>query len=85
MQFQTFCLDNSSPSNTRPDFVQDPQKSLVILFGASSFLDSPERVQEVCHTFSGIPVIVCVRMAACVCLLVLIGLLANSFGQFKSG
>jgi len=59
MQVQTFCLDNSSPSITRPDFVQDPEKSLVILFGASSFLDSPERVQEVCRTFSGIPVIGC--------------------------
>ena len=59
MQVQTFCLDNSSPSITRPDFLQDPEKSLVILFGASSFLDSPDRVQEVCRTFSGIPVIGC--------------------------
>jgi len=59
MNVQTFCLDNSSPSITRPDFVQDPQKSLVILFGSSSFLESPDRVQEVCQTFSGIPVIGC--------------------------
>lgn len=59
MNIQTFCLDNSTPSITRPDFVQDPQKSLVILFGSSSFLESPDRIQEVCHTFSGIPVIGC--------------------------
>jgi len=59
MNVQTFCLDNSSPSITRPDFVQDPQKSLVILFGSSSFLESPDRVQEICQTFSGIPVIGC--------------------------
>jgi len=59
MNVQTFCLDNSSPSITRPDFVQDPQKSLVILFGSPSFLETPDRVQEVCQTFSGIPVIGC--------------------------
>ncbi len=59
MNIQTFCLDNSSPSITRPDFVQDPQKSLVILFGSPSFLETPDRVQEVCQTFSGIPVIGC--------------------------
>ncbi|MDH5563466.1 MAG: FIST C-terminal domain-containing protein [Nitrospirota bacterium] len=59
MNVQTFCLDNSSPSITRPDFLQDPQKSLVILFGSPSFLKSPDRVQKVCHTFSGIPVIGC--------------------------
>jgi hypothetical protein len=59
MKVQTFCLDNSSSPITRPDFVQDPQKSLVILFGASSFLESPDRVQKVCQTFSGIPVIGC--------------------------
>jgi hypothetical protein len=59
MNVQTFCLGNSSPSITRPDFIQDPQKSLVILFGSSSFLESPDRVQEVCQTFSGIPVIGC--------------------------
>ncbi len=59
MNVQTFCLDNSNPSITRPDFVQDPQKSLVILFGSSSFLESPNCVQDVCQTFSGIPVIGC--------------------------
>ena len=59
MKVQTFCLDNSNPSVTRPEFVQDPQKSLVILFGSSSFLESPERVQEVCQTFAGIPVVGC--------------------------
>ena len=59
MNVQTFCLDNSSPSITRPEFVQDPQKSLVILFGSPSFLETPNRVQEVCQTFSGIPVIGC--------------------------
>lgn len=59
MNVQTFYLDNSSPSITHPDFVQDPQKSLVILFGSSSFLESPDRVQEVCQTFSDIPVIGC--------------------------
>ena len=59
MNVQTFCLDHSSPSITRPNFLQDPQKSLVILFGSPSFLESPDRVQEVCHTFSGIPVIGC--------------------------
>jgi hypothetical protein len=59
MNVQTFCLDNSSLSITRPDFIQDPQKSLVILFGSPSFLESPVRVQEVCQTFSGIPVIGC--------------------------
>jgi len=59
MNVQTFCLEPSSPSITRPDFVQDPHKSLVILFGASSFLESPDRIQEVCQTFSGIPVIGC--------------------------
>jgi hypothetical protein len=59
MNVQTFCLDNSSPSITRPDFVKDPQKFLVVLFGSSSFLESPDRVQEVCQTFSGIPVIGC--------------------------
>ncbi len=59
MNVQTFCLDYSSPPVTRPDFLQDPQKSLVILFGASSFLESPNRIQEICHTFSGIPVIGC--------------------------
>ena len=59
MNVQTFCLDNSSPAITRPEFIQDSQKSLVILFGASKFLESPEQVQEVCQTFSGIPVIGC--------------------------
>lgn len=59
MNVQTFCLDNSSPSITRPDIVQDPQKSLVVVFGSSSFLESPDRVKEVCQTFSGIPVIGC--------------------------
>ena len=59
MKVQTFCLDNSSPAITRPDFVRDPQKSLVILFGSSNFLESPDRVQEVCQTLSGIPVIGC--------------------------
>ena len=59
MKVQIFCLDNSTQSITRPDSIQDPQKSLVILFGASSFLESPDRVKEVCQTFSGIPVIGC--------------------------
>ena len=59
MKVQTFCLDNSSPSITRPDFIQDPQKSLVIVFGSSSFLESPERVQTISQTFSGIPMIGC--------------------------
>ena len=59
MNVQTFCLANSSPSITRPDFVQDPQKSLVILFVSSSFLESPDHVQEVCPTFSGNSVIGC--------------------------
>lgn len=59
MNVQTFCLDKSSPSITRPSFLQDPQKSFVILFGASSFLGSPHRIQEVCQTFSDIPVIGC--------------------------
>ncbi len=59
MKVQTFCLESSSPSITRPDFLQDSEKSLVILFGSSSFLESPDRVQEVCHTFSDIPVIGC--------------------------
>ncbi|MDH5426805.1 MAG: FIST C-terminal domain-containing protein [Nitrospirota bacterium] len=59
MNVQTFCLDQTNPSIIRPDFVQDPQQSLVILFGASSFLESPARVQEVCQTFSGIPIIGC--------------------------
>ena len=59
MKLQTFCLDNSSPSITRPDFLQDPQKSLVIVFGSSSFLESPERVHAISQTFSGIPIIGC--------------------------
>ncbi len=59
MKVQTFCLDNSSPSITRPNFVQDPKKSLVILFGSSEFLESPDRVQNVCQTFSDIPVLGC--------------------------
>jgi hypothetical protein len=57
MKLQTLCLENSSPSITRPGFVQDPQKSLAIVFGSSSFLESPDRVQEVCPTFPGVPVI----------------------------
>ena len=59
MNVQTFCLDNSSPSITRPDFIQDPQKSLVIVFGASNLLDSPERIQALSQTFSDIPMIGC--------------------------
>ena len=46
MKLQTFCLDNSSPSVTRPEFVNDPQKSLVILFGSPHFLKVPERMGE---------------------------------------
>jgi hypothetical protein len=57
MNLQTLCLENSSPSITRPGIVQDPQKSLVISFGSLSFLESPDRVQEVCPTFPGVPVI----------------------------
>ncbi len=59
MKVQTFCLDHSSPSITRPDFLQDPQKSLVIVFGSSSFLESPDRVHDLSQTFSGIPMIGC--------------------------
>lgn len=59
MKLQTFCLDNSSPSVTRPEFVNDPQKSLVILFGSPHFLKVPERIQEVCQTFTGTPIIGC--------------------------
>ncbi|MCA9477224.1 MAG: hypothetical protein KC563_15675, partial [Nitrospira sp.] len=43
----------------KPDFVQDPQKSLVILFGDSQLLNTPERLQAVCHPFSGLPVVGC--------------------------
>lgn len=59
MNVQPFCVDNSSPSITRPDFAQDPQKSLVIIFGSSSFLESHDRVKEVCQTLSDIRVIGC--------------------------
>lgn len=59
MNIQTFCLDQSHSSITKPDFLQDPQKSLIIVFGSSSFLDSPHRIQEVCQTFPGIPMIGC--------------------------
>jgi hypothetical protein len=59
MNLQTLCLDKSSPSIIHPDFVQDPQKSLVISFGSSSYLKSPDLVQDVFQTFLGIPVIGC--------------------------
>ena len=59
MKVQTFCLDNSSPSITRPDFLQDPQKSLVIVFGSSGFLESPEHMRAIGQTFSDIPMIGC--------------------------
>ncbi len=59
MHIQTFCLDNSSPAITRPDFIQNPKNALIIMFGSPNFLTSPDQVTEVCHTFSGIPVIGC--------------------------
>lgn len=59
MKLQTFHVDNSHPSVTRPDFVDDPQKSLVILFGGSQYLNDPERIQNLCQTFTGTPIIGC--------------------------
>ena len=59
MNLQTLCLDNSSPSISRPDWIQDPQKALVIGFSSSSFLEYPDRIREGGQTFSGIPVIGC--------------------------
>ena len=59
MKLRTFHVDNSQPSVTRPDFVDDPQKSLVILFGGSQCLNAPERIHDLCQTFTGTPIIGC--------------------------
>ena len=59
MKLHTFSLDDSHTPIAKPDFVQDPQKSLVILFGDSQLLNTPERLQAVCHPFSGLPVVGC--------------------------
>ncbi len=59
MQLDTFCLDDSLSSLSRPPFLSDPRKSLVILFGSSRFLNNSDPIHRLCRTFPDIPIIGC--------------------------
>ncbi len=59
MKLETFCLDESRPLPSKPSFLQDPTKSLLILFGSPCFRENPNRIQEICQTFPGTPSIGC--------------------------
>ena len=59
MNVHTFTLKSDQQHELMTHRMQDPSKTLVILFGASDFFEYPDLVHRVCEAYSGATVMGC--------------------------
>lgn len=59
MNIHTFTLHNGQQSDEVVTPQHDPDKTLIIMFGASNLADAPSMIHRVCQAYPGVPVIGC--------------------------